>query len=540
MAVALYARVSTTRQAENDLSIPDQLKQLRAWCEKEGHAIAAEFVEPGATATDDRRPEFQRMIADVTRTPGRVDMVLVHSRSRFSRDLLQCLHYERQLQRAGVKLVSITQQTADDPGGEMASKMFSLFDEYQSQENSKHTKRAMQENARQGYWNGSTPPFGYRAVETSAVGNRGRKKKRLEVDAAEGQIVTRIYALYLSGTEGIPMGTKAIASYLNAQSISMRGRPWRIQKVQEVLADTCYMGCFYFNRTDSRTKKPNPRSEWIAVEVPAIVSESVYERVAQRRAHCNPKMHAPRALSSPAPLVGLLKCGHCGSNMLQATGKTGRYRYYKCATRLAKKVDACDSRNLPRDTIDERVLGVLAEKVFTPLRVKRMLEELIRRQRAASSVEDAQLLSLRKDLDEVTRGQQRLYEAVEKELLPMDETLRDRAHKLKARREDILIEIAKLQDRKQMAIQKVTQAQIDAFCDTLQARMRDPSTGFGKAYLHLLVDEIRLDGDQLKMRGSYGKLADAIGSLEKKKLGLVPSFVPTWRARDDSNVRPLP
>jgi site-specific DNA recombinase len=32
MAVALYARVSTPRQAENDLSIPDQLRQLREYC----------------------------------------------------------------------------------------------------------------------------------------------------------------------------------------------------------------------------------------------------------------------------------------------------------------------------------------------------------------------------------------------------------------------------------------------------------------------------------------------------------------------------
>ena len=32
MAVALYARVSTPRQAEKDLSIPDQLRQLREYC----------------------------------------------------------------------------------------------------------------------------------------------------------------------------------------------------------------------------------------------------------------------------------------------------------------------------------------------------------------------------------------------------------------------------------------------------------------------------------------------------------------------------
>ena len=29
MAVGLYARVSTTKQADKDLSIPDQLRQMR-------------------------------------------------------------------------------------------------------------------------------------------------------------------------------------------------------------------------------------------------------------------------------------------------------------------------------------------------------------------------------------------------------------------------------------------------------------------------------------------------------------------------------
>ena len=63
MHVALYARVSTTRQAENDLSIPDQLRQLRAWCEANDHTAILEYVEPGASATDDKRPVFQELIA---------------------------------------------------------------------------------------------------------------------------------------------------------------------------------------------------------------------------------------------------------------------------------------------------------------------------------------------------------------------------------------------------------------------------------------------------------------------------------------------
>ena len=47
MIVALYARVSTSKQAEKDLSIPDQLfNQMRAWCQASGgHTVTAlEYV----------------------------------------------------------------------------------------------------------------------------------------------------------------------------------------------------------------------------------------------------------------------------------------------------------------------------------------------------------------------------------------------------------------------------------------------------------------------------------------------------------------
>src|SRR3990170_4990995 len=95
MAVALYARVSTTRQAEKDLSIPDQLRQMRDWGKDQGLAVAMEYVEPGASATDDRRPVFQQMIADATLEPSSYESIIVHSRSRFFRDLFQFLSYER-------------------------------------------------------------------------------------------------------------------------------------------------------------------------------------------------------------------------------------------------------------------------------------------------------------------------------------------------------------------------------------------------------------------------------------------------------------
>ena len=84
----VYLRVSTIRQAATDLSIPDQRRQIQEWCAARGWTIAGEFVEAGASATDDKRPEFQRMIDLACNGEAIVDAVIVHSFSRFFRDAL--------------------------------------------------------------------------------------------------------------------------------------------------------------------------------------------------------------------------------------------------------------------------------------------------------------------------------------------------------------------------------------------------------------------------------------------------------------------
>ena len=89
-------------------------------------------VEPGASATNDRRPEFQRMIEAGTSKPAPVDIVIVHSFSRFFRDHFELEFHVRKLAKNGIKLVSITQEMGDDPMHVMMCQITALFDEYQS------------------------------------------------------------------------------------------------------------------------------------------------------------------------------------------------------------------------------------------------------------------------------------------------------------------------------------------------------------------------------------------------------------------------
>ncbi len=175
-----------------------------------------EFVDPGASARDDKRPEFQRMMDCACVDPSPFDVVLVHSQSRFFRDTAGYVISKRRLQKHAVSLVSMTQDFGEGAAAEFAETIIAAADALHSAETAKHVTRTMLENARQGFWNGALPPFGYRTVEAERRGQR--IKKRLEIEPREAEIVRQIFRLFLDGdgTRG-PMGVKDIVSWLNAR-----------------------------------------------------------------------------------------------------------------------------------------------------------------------------------------------------------------------------------------------------------------------------------------------------------------------------------
>jgi site-specific DNA recombinase len=278
---ALYMRVSTGRQAEHDLSIPDQRGQLKSWCRQQGYEVIAEFVEAGASAADDRRPVFQQMIERACDGEHAFELIVVHSYSRFFREAFEQEFYLRRLAKHGVRVVSITQPVGDEsePVQAMMRKVIALFDEYQSKENGKHVLRSMKENARQGFWNGAMAPLGYRLIEAE---KRGTKvKKKLDVDPVEAETVRLIFKLYLhgDGQSGV-LGVKEIVKWLNARGYrTRRGKTFGVGNVHKLLTNTIYIGRGRFNQTSSKTRHKKPDEEIVEISVPAIIDVDIFERV---------------------------------------------------------------------------------------------------------------------------------------------------------------------------------------------------------------------------------------------------------------------
>jgi site-specific DNA recombinase len=202
--------------------------------------------------------------------------------------------------KSGVKLISITQEMGDDPMHVMMRQIMALFDEYQSKENAKHVLRALKGNARQGFWNGSLPPIGYRVV---AAEQRGAKiKKKLEIDPHHAETVQLAFRLALQGdgTSG-SMGVKAIAMHLNRERIFTRdGGRWGVGTVHRMPTRATYIGRHEFNKR-RKTKELNPPDEVIAVPAPPIKDQMTFDAVQAQMKARNPKVTPPQVQPRPSP-----------------------------------------------------------------------------------------------------------------------------------------------------------------------------------------------------------------------------------------------
>ena len=537
---ALYLRVSTGRQADSDLSIPDQRRQAKTYCASRGWEIAGDYVEPGLSATDDRRPEFQRMIDAATTKPPAFDVVLVHSFSRFFRDQFQLEFYVRRLAKAGVRLVSITQELGDDPMSNMIRQIMALFDEYQSKENAKHTLRAMKENARQGFWNGALPPIGYRIVEASE--QRGhRTKKTLEIDPVQAETVRLIFRLARegSGSSG-PMGVKSIATYLNASGIRTRdGGRWGLDAVHKVLTRTTYIGRHRFNTKFWKTRERKPETEIVEMAVPAIVDKDEFEVVQMLLKSRSPAMVAPRVVSGPTLLTGICFCAACGGAMTLRTGKSGRYRYYTCCTKARQGETGCPGRTVPMEKLDNLVAEYIEQRLLQPTRLEQLLSHVLDRRTERAERRKLHIAELRKRAAEADAKLKRLYDAIENGVADLsDPMLKDRIGELKATRDQARLDAERAENAIERGGPTITPEALKTFARTARKRMRIDGGGYRRNHLRALAQRVEVDQKELRIMGSKSALLRTlVAASSAKTAGFgVPSSVPKWRTRHDSNV----
>jgi len=160
--VAGYVRRSSSMQRDN-FSSDAQKRAMTEECARRGLPAPVFYEDDERSARGEqiaKRPAFKKLLDDIQ--AGRVQMVMVHTLDRWSRNVMVTLQSFRILADKHTAFVSLSEHIDySTPEGKLQLTILAAFAAYFSDSLAKHTSKGKGERAAQGLHNGDIP-FGYR------------------------------------------------------------------------------------------------------------------------------------------------------------------------------------------------------------------------------------------------------------------------------------------------------------------------------------------------------------------------------------------
>ena len=415
--VALYARYSSDNQRE--ASIEDQLRICREQAKREKWKIVGTYKDAGISgASMILRPGIQALLQGAQ--AGQFDIVLAEALDRISRDQADVATFYKHLKFAGVPIVTLSEGEISELHVGLKGTMNALF----LKDLAAKTHRGIRGRVEDGKSGGGLC-FGYNVVkQLDARGDPIRGDR--EINEAEANVVRRIFREFASG-----IGPRTIARTLNEEGVpGPAGKLWsdttirgHVKRGTGLVNNELYIGRLNWNRlryikdpsTGKRVSRLNPESEWIIKDVPElrIVDDELWHSVrvrqgeiaekfanvteAVRKHHKKNRLNGTRRPKSL--LSGLVFCGCCGGPY----SLRGADRF-ACSNHISK--GACsNSRTIPREDLEARVLSGLKDRMMAPEIVKEAMRayaeetnRLNRERRSSGDAWKAELVKIEKEI----------------------------------------------------------------------------------------------------------------------------------------------
>jgi site-specific DNA recombinase len=166
-----YIRVSTTRQAEEGVSIEAQGAKIRAYCELKGINLMEVIIDAGISGKRADRAGYQKVLELCEK--GEIDAVVVYSLSRFSRSTRDLLSFvDAYVIRKDITLHSITENVdTSSPSGRFMLTVFSAMAQMERETIVERTKGALEYKKSQGEKTGGDLPYGFNVIDGKLVEN---------------------------------------------------------------------------------------------------------------------------------------------------------------------------------------------------------------------------------------------------------------------------------------------------------------------------------------------------------------------------------
>lgn len=299
MKAVIYCRVSTKEQAQN-FSLGTQEKECRLWCERNGYAVDRIFIDAGESAKTANRPEFLRLLAHCRTNKKFLQVLVVHTLSRFSRNTQDHHAIRGLLLGFGITLRSVTEPTDDSPEGRFIEDMVAGIATYENRSKARRTRAAMSAALENGRWTFKAP-IGY-------LNARSRTGPSLLEDPERGSLIRQAFKEFTSGCRT----RSQVLDRVTALGLrTAKGARLSAQTFHAVLRNPIYAGQIVVPRLDVRA----------VGDFTPLVSQQVFDGaqalLSAKVKAIGPHLHnhpdfrfadllAARSAEHPSPEVGLV------------------------------------------------------------------------------------------------------------------------------------------------------------------------------------------------------------------------------------------
>lgn len=503
MKVAAYCRVSTEADEQAN-SHEAQIAHYTEEIAKHPDWInAGIFADKGITGTiAKKRPEFLKMIRKCRQ--GKIDLVLVKSMSRFSRNTVDCLEYIRELKALGIGVIFEKENinTLTETSEAMITIM-GYFAQAESESISKNVTWGVRQAFSEGKVTFTCDIYGYERVFNPET----KKYDTLKIVEEQAKVIRTIFERYYAGES-----LTTICAYLNANQIpspSKKNTNWYPSTLQTILRNEKYKGDVLTQKTycaDLLTHKRVKNNgevvqHYLQDHHEAIVDRDLFDKVQAEYAKRNAKKvvtsgseSAPKKsrYNSKYALTDILVCGHCGSPYRRCiwTHHGKRKVVWRCTTRMDYGKNKCeDSFSIEEEGLHQAILAAISD-------LSSRKEELKDELKAALSIT---LLDTGADIN-ITSLEQQIKEQ-ENDLMRVIRITAERGNKDEFEVEFKRIS-ANIKDLKQLLEVEKTKVRpkldVESRLEALFAQIDDASANiqeFNNQVIRQLIAQIRIDGE---------------------------------------------
>jgi site-specific DNA recombinase len=508
MKAAIYARVSTERQAERG-TIGSQVEALRARVAAAGDEPAGEYCDDGCSGARLDRPGLDAL-RDAAEA-GLFEVVWCLSPDRLARSYAYQVLVLDELARFGVR-VAFTDAPGldqDDPQAKLLTQVQGVIAEYERAKIAERYRRGKLFRARAGEVISWKAPYGYRRIPRGPDG-----PAHLEIFEPEAAVARRIFAERAAGTT-----IRQICRQLNADAVPTptgSRAVWGTSTLDRMLRNEAYIGRTYFNRTETVPDRrpghhsrqvPRPRADWIAIPCPSIIADQAFQ-AAGKASTDNAKWSPRRAEPGAWLLRGLVKCGPCGvgTSCHKMRGRNGTWhRYYYCHNhdplRAGGQDRRCPERNIRADALDEFVFGQVRAALLDPALLLAGEQAIaVHAPTPDDQLLAAELARLDRKLEAARGEHRRLIDLYQAGLVDMPE-LQRRAAAITARQRELQYRRASLAAaRADLARGNRLRHAVEGFAARIAAVIDQLDAAQQQKLLRLLIEDVQVTGWQVQIR----------------------------------------